>query len=132
MQIEDIAIYPISDIDIGIDISIYYIGYRYSSVKSMHIILNSSVKGNVIIECASNSLKVLIFQNVPSLTCPVKLEESMAGQKPVNFLIHSRNMQLFRSLPQKDEEKKDVFSIFASALFLPLLCTSRTLFDSLL
>lgn len=98
----------------------------------MHRILNSNVEGNVIIECASNSLKVFIFQNVPSLTCPMKLEESMAGQKPVNFLIHSRNMQLFRPLPQKDEEKKDVFPIFASALFLPLLSPSRILSDSLL
>lgn len=52
--------------------------------KKLHIILNSSAEKNVI-ECPSDilsCLKTFIFQNVPSLTCPVKLEESMAGQKP--------------------------------------------------
>lgn len=54
----------------------------------MHIILNSNVEKNVIIGCPSNCLKTLIFQNAPSLMCPVKSEESMAGQKPQESTLH--------------------------------------------
>lgn len=54
----------------------------------MHIILYSNVEENVITECPSNCLKIFIVQNVPSLTCPVKLEESMAGQKPQEATLY--------------------------------------------
>lgn len=51
----------------------------------MHIILSSNVEKNVITECPSNCF---IFQNEPSLTCPVKLEGSMAGQKPQETTLY--------------------------------------------
>lgn len=72
----------------------------------MHIILNSNVEKNVTIECPSNCLKIFIFQNVPSLTCPLKLEESLARQKPQEATLSRQSLSTAGTFNVLDPSQK--------------------------